>query len=247
MLVFLYHLFGGIPGLQWVGAYGVAIIALTIVIKLILSPLYQWQLVISRRTMEEQRRVAPELAALRKKFKGDPQALNTATMELYKAHGVNPFGGLAGCLPTLIQLPILSALYWAFYKGTGHLPDTHFLFLPNLNDLPSKHPMLPGVPYIPDVLYIVIPLLAAGSTYVQAKMMQQPPNPNASEQEMQTQQMTQSMQVMMPLMIAYFSVITPAGLGLYWFISNCIAIIQQYFLNRPQRLASMLSRSESTA
>ena len=62
-------------------------------------------------------------------------------------------------------------------------------------------------------------------------MMQQPANPLATEQELQTQQMTKSMQVMMPLMIAYFAVITPAGLGLYWFISNCVAIIQQYLVN----------------
>src|SRR2546421_13022054 len=70
-------------------------------------------------------------------------------------------------------------------------------------------------------------------------MMQQPPNPNATEQEQQAQQMTQSMQVVMPLMIAYFAFVTPAGLGLYWFISNCFAIIQQYLVNgwgglRPQ-------------
>jgi hypothetical protein len=61
-------------------------------------------------------------------------------------------------------------------------------------------------------------------------MIQQPPNPYATEQEQQTQQMTQSMQVMMPLMIAVFAISTPAGLGLYWFVSNCVAIIQQYFV-----------------
>src|SRR6202011_2788867 len=66
---------------------------------------------------------------------------------------------------------------------------------------------------------------------VQSRMMQQPPNPAASEQEQQAQQMTQTMQVMMPLMITYFAFVTPAGLGLYWFISNCFAIIQQYFVN----------------
>ena len=76
----------------------------------------------------------------------------------------------------------------------------------------------------------MIPLLAALSTYVQAKMMQQPPNPLASEQELQTQQMAKSMSLMMPLVIAYFAISTPAGLGLYWFISNCVAIIQQYFV-----------------
>jgi YidC/Oxa1 family membrane protein insertase len=73
-------------------------------------------------------------------------------------------------------------------------------------------------------------------------MMQQPRNPGASEQEQQAQQMTQTMQVMMPLMITYFALVTPAGLGLYWFVSNCFAIIQQYLVNgwggrlRPQNV-----------
>jgi len=61
-------------------------------------------------------------------------------------------------------------------------------------------------------------------------MMQQPLSPVPTEQEQQTQQMTRTMQVMMPLMIAYFAIVTPAGLGLYWFVSNCFSIIQQYFV-----------------
>jgi len=66
---------------------------------------------------------------------------------------------------------------------------------------------------------------------VQSRMMQQPPNPIATEQEQQAQQMNKTMQYVMPLMIAYFAFVTPAGLGLYWFISNCFAIVQQYFVN----------------
>jgi YidC/Oxa1 family membrane protein insertase len=227
-LTVLYHTFAGVPGLEWIGAYGLAIIALTIIIKLLLAPLYQLQLSMSRKSMLEQRKLAPEVAKLKKKYKGDPQKLNTATMELYKEHGVNPLGGLAGCLPAVAQFPILTALYWAFsqYK----VGDAHFLFIPTLLDAPSKHLLIAGFPLIPTVVFAIIPLLAAASTYVQAKMMQQPPNPLATEQELQAQQMTKSMSMMMPLMIAYFAIVTPAGLGLYWFISNCVAIIQQYFV-----------------
>ncbi len=228
-LSLLYNTFVTVPLLEAIGAYGVSIIVLTIVIKLILAPLYQWQLSLSRKSMQEQRKLAPEVAKLKKKFKGDPQKLNAATMELYREHGVNPLGGLAGCFPAVIQIPILTALYWVFYTFKG-AADTHFLFIPSLNDLPNHHLLIPGVP-IPTVVYLVIPLLAAASTWIQARMMQQPANPLATEQELQTQQMTKSMQVMMPLMIAYFAVITPAGLGLYWFISNCVAIIQQYLVN----------------
>jgi len=227
-LTVLYHTFAGVPGLEWIGAYGLAIIALTVIIKLLLAPLYQLQLSMSRKSMLEQRKLAPEVAKLKKKYKGDPQKLNTATMELYKEHGVNPLGGLAGCLPAVAQFPILTALYWAFsqYK----VEDAHFLFIPTLLDAPSKHLLIAGFPLVPTVVFAIIPLLAAASTYVQAKMMQQPPNPLATESELQAQQMTKSMSMMMPLMIAYFAIVTPAGLGLYWFISNCVAIIQQYFV-----------------
>lgn len=224
----LYALFAGVPSLSAIGAYGLAIISLTLLIRVILAPLYQWQALVARRNMENQRRLSPELAKLRKKYKGDQQALTQATMALYKEHGVNPASGLMGCLPVFIQLPVLSALYYVFF-GT-HLPDAHFLFIGSLNDMPGKHSLLSGLP-IPTVAYAIIPLLAALSTFVQSRMMQLPPNPNASEQELQMQQMTQSMQVMMPLVIVIFAVQTPAGLGLYWFVSNCVTIIQQYFVN----------------
>lgn len=227
-LLGLDHTFAGVPGLEAIGAYGLAIIALTIIIKLLLAPLYQLQLSLSRKSMNQQRKLAPEVAKLKKKYKGDPQKLNTATMELYKEHGVNPLGGLAGCLPAVAQFPILTALYWAFLQFK--VPDAHFLFIPTLLDSPSKHTLIHGLPLVPTVVFAIIPLLAAASTYVQAKMMQQPPNPLATEQELQAQQMTKSMSMMMPLMIAYFAIVTPAGLGLYWFISNCVAIIQQYFV-----------------
>ncbi|HEX6548939.1 MAG TPA: YidC/Oxa1 family membrane protein insertase [Candidatus Dormibacteraeota bacterium] len=228
------------PVLSLVGPYGVAIIVMTILIKTVLSPLFHFQLSLSRKTMQEQRKVAPEVAALRKKFKGDPQKQNEAVMALYREHGINPLSGLAGCIPTLLQLPILTALYYVFLGNARQHTYEHdyFLWVPHLNDTPSLHPLIPGLP-IPVLPYLVIPLLAAATTFVQSRMMQQPLSPTASEQEQQQAQMTQSMQVLMPLMIAYFAIVTPAGLGLYWFISNCFAIIQQYFVTgwgglRPQ-------------
>ncbi len=228
----IYSFLAANPILAAIGAYGVAIIILTILIKTILSPLYQLQLRLSRRSMMEQRKLAPELAALRKKYKNDPQKQQSEMMALYKEHGVNPLGGLTGCLPALLQIPILTALYYVFLGNAKNhtFPTDHFLFVPHLNVTPGSHPLFAGLP-IPSIEYAIIPLLAAATTFIQSKMIQQPRNPMASEQEQQTQQMTQSMQVMMPLMIAYFAIVTPAGLGLYWFISNCFAIIQQYFVN----------------
>jgi YidC/Oxa1 family membrane protein insertase len=218
----------GVPFLYAIGAYGIAIIALTLMVRLILSPLYHFQLSVSRKTMREQRKIAPELAALKKKYKSDPQKQQAAMMELYKEHGINPLGGLTGCLPAVVQIPILSALYYVF-RDTGKNFADHFLWVPHLNAYPGQHQLIPGIP-IPVPAYLIIPLLAGATTFVQSRMMQQPPNPAATEQEQQAAQMNKSMQVMMPLMILYFAFVTPAGLGLYWFISNCFAIVQQYLV-----------------
>ncbi len=235
----IYHFLAAYPVLVWIGAYGLAIIIVTILVRLLLSPLFQLQLRLSRRSMENQRRLAPQLAELRKKHKNDPRKQQAAMMELYKEHGVNPLGGLSGCVPALLQFPILTAMYWMFLANArNHTFSDHFLFVPHLNDNPLTHPLVSGLP-IPQLAYLVIPLLAAATTFVQSKMMQPPANPIPTEQERQQQQMTRTMQWMMPLMIGYFAFLTPAGLGLYWFVSNCVSIVQQYLVTgwgglRPQ-------------
>ena len=138
----VYKVLNFVPPLRLIGSYGLAIIILTVFIKACLFPLYQKQLTMSRKTQEEQRRVAPELAALRKKHKGDPAKLNTEMMALYKEHGINPLGGLAGCLPTLAQLPILIGLYSAIrdpsFFNTLHA-SPHFLWIANLSKSASIH------------------------------------------------------------------------------------------------------------
>jgi YidC/Oxa1 family membrane protein insertase len=243
----IYSLLAGNVVIQAIGAYGLAIMLLTIAIKVLLAPLFQLQLALSKRSIEQQRRLAPELAELKKKHKSNPQAQQAATMQLYRERGINPLSNLSGCLPALLQFPILTALYYVFFGNAQHkLFADHFLFIPHLNDTPSLHPLIPGLP-IPTLVYLVIPLLAAATTFVQSRMMQQPPNPAASEQEQQAQQMTQTMQVMMPLMITYFAFITPAGLGLYWFVSNCFAIIQQYLVNGWGGLRAQKSKTPVAA
>jgi YidC/Oxa1 family membrane protein insertase len=229
-----------------IGSYGLAIVVLTVIIKVILSPLYHYQITRSRKTMDQQRKLAPEVALLRKKYKNDRNKLNAEMMKLYQEHGVNPLGQMSGCLPAVLQMPILLGLYYVFLGFAHSHPfgTVHFLFVPDLNQTPVSHPLLHGLPLVPTFVYAIIPLLAAATTYVQSKMIQQPPNPYATEQEAQTQQMTQSMQYIMPVMIALFAVQTPAGLGLYWFVSNCVAIIQQYFVTgwgqlRPTKSAAV--------
>ena len=230
-LSFIYEHLAGVPVIATIGAYGVAIIVLTIIIRVLLSPLQQFQLVTQRKTMVEQRKLAPQVAELRKKYKKDPQRLNSEMMKMYQEHGVNPLGGLVGCLPLIVQLPILTALYYVFtgFARANHVV-AHFLFIPNLNENPSHHLLIAGIPYIPVPAYIVFPLLAAATTFIQSKMLQMPAPPNPTDQELQTQQMQRTMVLISPLMIAWFALNVPAGLGLYWFVGNCVSIIQQSFV-----------------
>jgi YidC/Oxa1 family membrane protein insertase len=228
LLIFIYDHTQGIPLFDVIGAYGIAVIVITIIIRLLLAPLQQFQLVTQRRSMAEQRKLAPQVAELRKKYKKDTQKLNSEMMKLYQEHGVNPLSGMIGCLPLVIQIPILSALYYVF-TGFAHTHSaTHFLFVPNLNDNPNHH-LLFGTP-IPDPQYLIFPLLAALTTLVQSRMLQMPPSPNPTDQELQTQQMQRTMVWLSPLMIGWFALNVPAGLGLYWFVGNCVSIIQQSFV-----------------
>src|SRR5439155_26635 len=138
-------------------------------------------LVTQRKTMVEQQKLAPQVGELRKKYKKEPQKLNAEMMKLYQEHGVNPFGGLIGCLPLVVQLPILTALYYVFTNfGRGHDVATHFLFVANLNENPNHHMMFSGLP-IPAITYLIFPLLAAVTTLIQSRMLMMPPPLNPTK------------------------------------------------------------------
>jgi YidC/Oxa1 family membrane protein insertase len=230
LLQAIYNLVQGWPLVDQIGAFGVAIIVLTILIRLAMAPLQQFQLVTQRKTMVEQRKLAPEVGELRKKYKKDPQKLNAEMMKLYQEHGVNPLGGLVGCLPLIVQIPILTALYYVLtdFARSNHVA-AHFLFIGNLNENPMQHHWFSGLP-IPSPEYLVFPVLAAITTLVQSRMLMMPPPVNPTDQEQQTAQMQRTMVWLSPLMIGYFALNVPAGLGLYWFIGNCVSIIQQSFV-----------------
>jgi YidC/Oxa1 family membrane protein insertase len=232
LLNFIYVHIQGVPLIAWIGTYGVAIIVITLIIRAVLAPLLQFQLVTSRRAMVEQRKLAPQVAEIRKKFKKDAQRINTETMKLYQEHGINPLNQFVGCLPMVLQMPVLIALYYVFtnFSHSSHSP-AHFLFVPNLNVNPLHVPMFTVFGFaIPTVVYLIFPLLAALTTFVQSKMMQMPPPPNPTEQELQTMQMQRTMVMISPLMIGFFALNVPAGLGLYWFVGNLVSIIQQSFV-----------------
>ena len=180
--------------------YGLAIILLTVIIKMVLYPLTKKQM-LSMRSMQQ---LQPKIKELQSKYKDkDKQVLQQKTMELYKEHNINP---MAGCLPLIIQMPILIALYRALYKFDFiNLAHASFLWVPNL-----KHPD----PY-------VLPLIAGVATFLQSKLTTTTADP--------TQRI---MLYTMPAFIAWISHTMPAGLALYWVVFNVVGAIQQYYINK---------------
>ena len=224
-LIWLTKGLAGNPLTDGIGPFGIAIILLTIAITLIISPLFQYQISTSRRVQAEQRRIAPQLSALRKKYKKDPQKLNQETMALYREHGINPLSQMSGCLPALVQAPILIALYWVIFGFTKTAPtyglqhlDLHFLWIGNLA-------LKAGVF---NNGYLVLPVLAGLTTFVQTKMMT--PAGGAAGQDPTQAAMTQNITLIMPAFIGFISLQFPAALALYWVVSNLFSIGQQYFI-----------------
>jgi len=212
----------GNPIADAIGPFGIAIVLLTILIKLIISPVFQYQLTTSRRVQAEQRRIAPHLAALRKKYKKDPQRLNQETMALYKEHNINPLAQMSGCLPALVQSPILIALFYVIRDAHKTLPIHNFQFLGIALD---KAALAHGQ-FI--ALAVLLPLLAGLTTFVQTKMMT-PPGGTAAQDPTQAA-MTQNMTLILPVFIGFISLQFAAALALYWVVSNLFSIGQQYFI-----------------
>jgi len=192
-ITMLYNIFGN---------YGLAIIGITILIKLILLPLTLKQ----DKSMKSMKKIQPELETLKEKYKNDPQTLNQKTIELYKIHKVNP---AAGCLPILLQMPILFALFGVLRKtGEGAViaGGATFLWL-NLSQ--------------PDPYYL-LPLLNGGVSYFQQKLMSQSQGAANPQMKMMT--------YMFPVMMIFISYKMPSGLQLYWFVSSLAAVAQQHFI-----------------
>lgn len=206
-------------------SYGFAIILFTFIIKLVTLPLTLTQL----RSMKATQELQPKLQELQKKYGKDRERLAQAQMELYREAGVNPLGG---CLPLLIQMPILFGLYAALYRlaGMGVLTNQGFFFIPDLS-FPTPDQ---GVSWIMRFIsegqygqvaaYFVLPILFLVSQIVMQKMSQTtaPSDPQQS--------FTNQMMMFMPIMFTYFTLTLPSGLSLYWVTSNILQIIQQYFV-----------------
>ena len=181
---------------KYVGNFGVSIIIVTILIKIALLPLTLKQ----DKSIKEMKKIQPELEKLKEKYANDKQMLNIKTMELYKEHKVNPLGG---CLPLLLQLPILFALFGVLRNGI--IPkDSSFLWL-KLS--------------VPDPFY-VLPVLNGAVSFFQQKLM------GSADSNPQMK----NMMYIFPIMMIMFSLKMPSGLQLYWLTSSILAVVQQYFI-----------------
>ena len=177
--------------------YGLAIILMTVAIKIILYPITAKQI----SSMKKMSELQPKMKELQEKFKHDKQRLNQEMADLYRREGANP---LSGCLPLLIQMPILISIFYGIrdysYIGT---PEWFWI-----KDLAQADPTY------------ILPVVSALSTYVQSKQtITDPNNPQ-----------NKIMLYFMPLFIGYISLQFPAGLVLYWIITNLMQIAQQWLI-----------------
>lgn len=221
--------------------YGVAIILLTILIRLILYPLMQKQMV----SMREMQKIQPLMKAVQDKYKNDKERLNKELMALYKEHKVNP---MSGCLPLLIQMPILILLFQTLRVFKYNIPNTEiidggFLWIANkvtvsiggklteIAGLAAPEQLIDLGKGIFGIQYLgILPFLVAGSMYIQQKMTS--PGGPTGKDEGSAQQTQKMMTILMPLMIGFMSFTLPSGLTLYWFTSTLLGIGQQYLINK---------------
>ncbi|MGM7684020.1 YidC family membrane integrase SpoIIIJ [Cytobacillus sp. Hm23] len=186
--------------------YGLSIIIVTILIRLVILPL----MIKQTKSSKAMQALQPEMQKLREKYSSKDQKtqqqLQQETMQLFQKHGVNP---LAGCFPLIIQMPILIGFYHAIMR-TVEIKQHEFLWF-NLGEA--------------DPFYL-LPLIAGVTTFIQQKMMM------AGTQN-QNPQMAMMLWIM-PIMIIIFALNFPAALSLYWVVGNLFMIVQTYFIKGPE-------------
>jgi len=209
---------------DFVGDYGYSIIIFTILTKVLLLPINIKQTESTKRMNE----INPMMKEIQEKYKNDKEKMNQKLLELYKEHKYNP---ASGCLPALIQMPILFALYYVIQDPVKYVfldPNIYagiaknFWWIADLGQSEMASTMIRvggfGLP--------ILAVLSAATTYYQMKMI----SPSKGKVD-QTQKM---MTNMMPIMFGWITLSVPAGLALYWIAGNIFSIVQQYFMIKPQ-------------
>ena len=248
-----------------VNNYGFTIILFTLAIKIVLLPLNIKQ----QKSMKKMQALQPKISKIQEKYANDKEKQSQETMKLYQETGVNPMGG---CLPTLLQFPILIALYNIIRKPmsyimmlgkdeilkiaeiiTGKSGEFATLnqidlatklesSLDKIGDMVSKSDIInfkffmfdlsvtPSFSYITEhIEYILIPLLAGGTTYLVSVLSSKMAGNNQNNDAANSMK---TMNAIFPFMTAWFAITLPAGLGIYWTISNLFQVAQMYLLNR---------------
>jgi YidC/Oxa1 family membrane protein insertase len=184
---------------SYVGNWGWSIVLLTLLIKAVFFPLSA----ASYKSMARMKAITPRMQALRERFKGDPQKMNSALMELYKTEKVNPFGG---CLPVVIQIPVFISLYWVLLSSVEMRGAPWILWI---HDLSQQDP------------FFILPVLMAVSMFLQTRLNPTPPDPVQAK-----------MMMFMPIAFSVMFFFFPAGLVLYYVVNNVLSIAQQYYITR---------------
>jgi YidC/Oxa1 family membrane protein insertase len=234
------------------GNFGVAIIVFTILVRMITYPLTIQQLKSTSKMQEFQQ--SKEWQALQKKYKDNKQQLQQEQMKLYQEMGINPF---SSCLPTLIQFPIIIGLYQSIMRALAAAPIPMENLYHNLYSITNVSKLLPvNNTFLwmnlgqPERLYVfglsigipVLAILVLATTYVQSKLMTPMTQPGE-----QGAQMTQAMNLYMPLFMGYLALTFASGLALYFIASNLVTIGQYALmgkLNWNNLLPAALKRSK---
>jgi len=191
----------------WVGNWGVAIILLTVIIKIVFWPLSNK----SYKSMNKMKKIQPLMAKVREQYKDDRTKMNEEMMRLYKTYKVNPAGG---CLPMMLQIPVFFGLYQALLgaielRHAAFIPHVPFTDMVWLADLSAKDP------------YYVTPLIMGASMFLQQKMTPAAGDPTQAK-----------IMLFMPVIFTVMFLNFPSGLVVYWLVNNILSIAQQWLLTR---------------
>ena len=196
---------------SYVGNYGVAIILVTVLVKLLFWPIAQKGL----KSMKNMQKIQPKMAKLREKYKNDSARLNEEMMNLYKTYKVNPLGG---CLPMILQIPVFFALYKVLLQA---IELRHAPFMLWINDLSAPDRLMIGIdiPYLGGIP--VLTLLMGGSMFLQQRMTPSPADPTQAK-----------IMMFLPVIFTFLFLNFASGLVLYWLVNNLLSIAQQYMINK---------------
>lgn len=196
--------------------YGIAIILFTIITKIILMPLTVMQL----KSTASMKKVQPLQAKIQEKYKGDPQKQSEYMQDLYRRYNINP---LMGCLPVMIQLPIIFALFAVMKNPVQYVFGTEAAYkAANISFIWIKSLADPDIIKIGKIsVPFILPALTAFFQYVSSKKMMADQNNSPQAASMQ-----KSMMISMPIMMLFFGISSPSGLMLYWAVSALLSIVQ---------------------